>query len=313
MNKKLFALLLITICCLFGINNVKASEGKDQIGSKTQYCLYCNGNDCRHILLAMNREIYGDKGKVRIFENDNLKEFITKTGIVDFNDVNRVAYDYEYKGCPDFLHYFVIHTNALGPDAILAGIEGNERVYDITFKDNIDDYIEERRADHDSLTGLFQEGEVTVKKRYTLKYSYGFDSYDVSDTSWTSRLKTLAKDAKEESGIGKFNINDGSAGCAVLSGAIKDKVNWFLNLIKYAGTALAIILGAADFLKAVLSDEDNASKKAFGKAIKRIIAAILLFLLPLLIQLLFTAIDNPVIQIPGFNVDSPTCGIGVSE
>lgn len=104
-----------------------------------------------------------------------------------------------------------------------------------------------------------------------------------------------------------------NTGCAVLSVPIKNKVNWFLNLIKYGGAVLVIILGSVDFLKATVSDEDGASKKAFQRLTKRLIAAALLFLLPLLIQFLFTTVNNPLIEIPGFNVDKPTCGIGVSE
>ena len=99
----------------------------------------------------------------------------------------------------------------------------------------------------------------------------------------------------------------------ILSPKIKDKINWVLDIVKYGGAVLVVILGSVDFLKATLSDEDNASKKAFQRFLKRLIAAVLLFLLPLIIQLLFTAIDNPVIKIPGFNVNNPTCGIGVSE
>lgn len=122
-------------------------------------------------------------------------------------------------------------------------------------------------------------------------------------------LETVGASNDAETTINENN----NTGCAVLSEPVKDKINWFLNLIKYGGTILVIVLGSVDFLKATVSDEDGASKKAFQKLTKRLIAAALLFLLPLLIQFLFTTVNNPLIEIPGFNVDKPTCGIGVSE
>lgn len=122
-------------------------------------------------------------------------------------------------------------------------------------------------------------------------------------------LETVGASNDAETTINENN----NTGCAVLSVPIKNKVNWFLNLIKYGGAVLVIILGSVDFLKATVSDEDGASKKAFQRLTKRLIAAALLFLLPLLIQFLFTTVNNPLIEIPGFNVDKPTCGIGVSE
>ena len=159
----------------------------------------------------------------------------------------------------------------------------------------------------------------------------GNDYYIVSDSSnlnqntclLTSECreyeKVLSKEEytgkKDDSKSNNNNINpvSGEDKCVVLTPRIKEKINWVLDLIKYGGAVLVIVLGSADFLRATLSDEDNASKKAFEKFIKRLIAAVLLFLLPLLIQLLFTTINNPVIKIPGFNFDNPTCGIGVSE
>jgi hypothetical protein len=57
------------------------------------------------------------------------------------------------------------------------------------------------------------------------------------------------------------------------------------NIIMIIGPILALVLGGVDFAKATLASDESALKKAGTKFGKRIIAAILLFLLPLIINL----------------------------
>lgn len=80
--------------------------------------------------------------------------------------------------------------------------------------------------------------------------------------------------------------------CSSILGDVNDEnsVAWLvqrlLNYVKILGPTIAIIMGSIDFGKAiVLSDEEN-MKKAQGRFIKRIIAAIALFFVPLLVQVL---------------------------
>ena len=57
-----------------------------------------------------------------------------------------------------------------------------------------------------------------------------------------------------------------------------------LKWVKYIAPVLVIILGILDFVKALAAQDDDAMKKAQGKFVKRLIAAVLLFLLPLIID-----------------------------
>ena len=57
-----------------------------------------------------------------------------------------------------------------------------------------------------------------------------------------------------------------------------------LKWVKYITPVLVIILGILDFVKALAAQDDDAMKKAQGKFVKRLIAAVLLFLLPLIID-----------------------------
>ena len=65
-----------------------------------------------------------------------------------------------------------------------------------------------------------------------------------------------------------------------------------LNYIKIIGPILVVLLSAVDFVKAVFSSDDKAIKEAQSKLIIRLIAAIALFLVPTLIQVLLSFINQ---------------------
>ena len=60
-----------------------------------------------------------------------------------------------------------------------------------------------------------------------------------------------------------------------------------LRWIKYIIPIAVIILGILDFIKAIGADKEDEIKKAQGKFIKRLIAAALIFLIPLIIEFVF--------------------------
>jgi hypothetical protein len=62
-------------------------------------------------------------------------------------------------------------------------------------------------------------------------------------------------------------------------------ISELFNIIMIIGPILALVLGGLDFAKATLASDENALKKAGTNFGKRIAAAILLFLLPLIINL----------------------------
>lgn len=79
-------------------------------------------------------------------------------------------------------------------------------------------------------------------------------------------------------------------------------IAWVLNIlkwIKYIIPIVVVILGSLDFIKATGSDKDDDMKKAQGNFIKRLIAAALIFLIPLLIEFI----------LPKFGFDYYSCGL----
>lgn len=81
----------------------------------------------------------------------------------------------------------------------------------------------------------------------------------------------------------KLTREDKSGACH-LSDQIIAFIYNILKWVKYIAPVLVIILGILDFVKALAAQDDDAMKKAQGKFVKRMIAAVLLFLLPLIID-----------------------------
>ena len=76
-------------------------------------------------------------------------------------------------------------------------------------------------------------------------------------------------------------------------------INNIVRWIKYILPVIVIILGILDFMKAVGSDKEDDMKKAQGKFMKRLIAAALVFIVPLILEFILTKM--------GFGYG--TCGI----
>ena len=82
--------------------------------------------------------------------------------------------------------------------------------------------------------------------------------------------------------IQKFRLSSGIKGCERLIDFIQNIIKW----IKYVLPVLVIVLSIIDFIKAIGSDKDDEMKKAQSNFVKRLIGAALLFLVPLIIELI---------------------------
>ena len=97
------------------------------------------------------------------------------------------------------------------------------------------------------------------------------------------------------------STNDASDCEGLLGPNVTEDIKMILSWIRIAGPILAIVLGALDFAKAVLLDDSKALSKAISTFIKRLIAAVALFFVPLIITYL---IDN----VPGL-AEKSNCNI----
>lgn len=79
-----------------------------------------------------------------------------------------------------------------------------------------------------------------------------------------------------------------------------------LDVIRIIVPILLILLGSIDLGTAVVSDDKDSLKKASSKLIKRCIAAVAIFFIPLIVNVLIDMVESSAgITI----VDDPMCGI----
>lgn len=76
-----------------------------------------------------------------------------------------------------------------------------------------------------------------------------------------------------------------------LSGCIIDKgtqsiIDWIMNLVRIGGVILLVVLGMLDFVKAAASGEQEEVKKSKSKFVKRLIACVVLFFVPIIVKIL---------------------------
>jgi len=75
-----------------------------------------------------------------------------------------------------------------------------------------------------------------------------------------------------------------------------------IGIVKFAVPALLILLGILDFIKAIASDSEDEIKKAGTRFVKRLIAAALIFIIPLILQFVLG-----LFSLPGLDPNNPFC------
>ena len=146
-------------------------------------------------------------------------------------------------------------------------------------------------------------GEMTLDMNLTIK-TYNKYKSDLlkNDSSYNfSEGDSILKEYKSLKCATKFGNNNGDTpnytpgeeqyGCDVIPDVVKKWINISANFVKYVALVLVIVLGTIDFIKAAGSGEPDAVKKAGQSFLKRVIAVIILFILPMLIELILDLIN----------------------
>lgn len=102
-------------------------------------------------------------------------------------------------------------------------------------------------------------------------------------------------------------VNDLGDGCGILPDELVDKLEFILDLIKIAGPLIALGLGTLDFIKVIANgDADKEMKTAFKRFMTRLIAAALLFIIPIILAFL---LDIFLGSEEGYDSDNPFCNV----
>lgn len=126
-------------------------------------------------------------------------------------------------------------------------------------------------------------------------------SYNAAEAKYDTG-KSTAPTYKDKSSLNDLNKKYDQ--CSQIIDMSEGKFGWLLqkilNYIKIAGPILVVLLSALDFIKAVASSDDNVFKKAQSRLVIRLVAALALFLVPTLVQLLLGLING---------IADPSCGL----
>ena len=63
-------------------------------------------------------------------------------------------------------------------------------------------------------------------------------------------------------------------------------LQWILSAMRYIGIIALLVLSTIDFINALVNDDKDALKKAGSKSLKRFIYCVILFFIPIIVELL---------------------------
>jgi DNA replication initiation complex subunit (GINS family) len=187
---------------------------------------------------------------------------------------------------------------------------------DYTVKD-----IEEGNISSSIYKGISQKYATiieSIKKKFSLSSEMISCAYLKleNDTTLTEEEKeeitTARAESEEERSViikelsridGNFNVDPGEYDCSViLDDAMIEWIEAAFLFIQIGAAVVVAVMGMLDFSRAAVSNDADAMKKAWQKFIKRLLALLILLLLPFIIQFLLG-----LIEIPGLTNTDPLC------
>ena len=123
------------------------------------------------------------------------------------------------------------------------------------------------------------------------EYSNKLTSYQKDYESYKNLIENGKKTTTENTDDSKYNEGQEVSGCEVVPEVVRKWIKISLNFVKYAALILVIVLGTIDFIKAAAAGEPDSMKKAGQSFIKRVVAVVILFLLPMLVELILNLIN----------------------
>ncbi len=126
--------------------------------------------------------------------------------------------------------------------------------------------------------------------------SFDYSSYQATAEDYQKKYEKYKKfqdskgktDGSDDNG---YNGGTDVSGCEVVPEEVQKWIRISLNFVKYIALVLVVVLGTIDFIKAAGSGEPDAMKKSGQTFIKRVVAVIILFLLPMIVELILHLIN----------------------
>ena len=220
---------------------------------KSDSCGYEDKFDRNKVTLVLNSDSLftkADNYAINLIKNMSYEHFLNDAGASVKIDTKKYMKETYFSGnykYPDFLDSYINNLDSNVTSAYNAAVSAKTSE------------VEEKAREK------FENGEITEEEYY--KIVGNTQNFESSYTKKSTSVET--SDLKQ---------------CTDLLPAALQNV---LDLVKYGGPILVAIFTIIDLIKASLSGEKDDMKKATNKFGKRLIAAILLFFIPLIVDLIF--------------------------
>lgn len=137
-----------------------------------------------------------------------------------------------------------------------------------------------------------------IKGGHDMKIYVNKPDADKGDCQKTRDWSVVLEEGYASGRAGKYQAEPD---CEGIFGGLGDELQSIFNVIKIAAPILILVLSIIDFVRATIQQDKDEMKVAFNKLIKRLILAVILFLLPIILGI--------VLQWSGSTLDDPLCSI----
>ncbi len=123
-------------------------------------------------------------------------------------------------------------------------------------------------------------------------YNKAIEQSSLSKEEKDKMTKEADNDMQEKTEIDLPDFEPVAFSCRRLSPRIRNVISKILTWVRILVPIALIILVSIDFAQAVISQDQEAVKKAISKSIKRAIAALVVFFIPFIVQLMINWLDK---------------------
>lgn len=255
----------------------------DKANAKCEYT-YSKSKDCTKSIVddwkyALTAPFFDPKIKI---ENSQLS-ILSKLGDVETNSLNTFPTDTGYTVSSPSEALFLSNNVWYCPEVIYANMKIGTRLKNQAMDNCMNDGSSGRSCGTEikttswnfALTSSGEHCKLKLKNPEDIVFSGKKNNGDSTDDYYA----TL--DKSKEWSCGGF-----------VSDRLLAEINKIYKTISLVVVVVVIILGILDFLKAVSSDDDSALKKAGSKFLKRIVIAMVIVMLPIVLQFILSVFGD---------------------
>lgn len=263
---------------------------------EANYAGYDSGTKCEDKYV----KLYNSYEKAWTKENIENRKFLSTADLTEKQKNNMAVCSYNWSYAQGIIFYIDKSTNKIYSNIIEYDNNpgsGNSFILKFT-KYDFEKVYNESKCPGEIFMDTEGEGNGSYGEMVNT-YKFYLDSSEASKDASVFDLKNQSDKEEESDEEPDVEINN----CGDLfSDKLVKKINNVMNIIRIAVPILLIIFGIVDFFKATFDNNEDEMKKDRERFIKRIIAAIIVFLVPLFVNLVLD-----VANIVWSDINSDTC------